>query len=240
MAARDDNDNPSNGITRTNGALIWPEYATVGVSDGSGGVGIEQEAFKEEVGCWNPDVFCNIYIVSEIADNDGGNGVQGYAYLGPTGDCRDGIVTLYNATGTEGVQKPGRELGFTVVHEMGHYLSLYHTFSNTADCVESNCTTQGDLVCDTPPTLVNQFSCTDTFCPDALTENFMDYSPETCKDESLHRGRQSACTQVWRPIDPPSTTTQARDPVVDYDVRPGTAYYQEAGAHLTKIFGWKW
>ena len=54
-------------------------------SDGSGGVGVEQEAFKEEVGCWNPDVFCNIYIVSEIADNDGGNGVQGYAYLGPNG-----------------------------------------------------------------------------------------------------------------------------------------------------------
>lgn len=226
MAARDDNGLPVNGITRTNGAAIWEQYGSEGISDGTGSNGVEQEALKATVGCWNPDTFCNIYVVSEIAGNDGGNGVQGYAYLGPTGDCRDGIVTLYNATGTVGVQKPGRELGFTVVHEMGHYLSLYHTFSNSNDCVETNCETQGDLVCDTPPTLSNAFSCDSPSCPDALTENFMDYSPESCKD-SFTAGqaeRMHASVETYRPA---LVDNANCDPVVEYDVRPGAAYYQE-------------
>ena len=110
--------------------------------------------------------------------------MQGFAYLGPTGDCRDGVVVLYNATGTVGVQKPGRTLGFTGVHEVGHHLSLWHTFSNTSSCTsESNCETQGDQVCDTPTTLSNSTSqCDGGVCPDALVNNFMDYSSETCKD----------------------------------------------------------
>ena len=226
MAARDDNGDPANGITRTNGAAIWDEYAENGITDGLSSVGVNQQALKAEVGCWNPDELCNIYIVSEIAGNDGGNGVQGYAYLGPTGDCRDGIVTLYNATGTVGVQKPGRTLGFTVVHEMGHYLSLYHTFSNSNDCIETNCETQGDQVCDTPPTLSNAFSCDNPTCPDALTENFMDYSQETCKDSFTpgQAERMHASVETYRPS---LVDNSSCDPVVDYDVRPGAAYYQE-------------
>jgi len=37
-----------------------------------------------------------------------------------------------------------------VAHEMGHYLSLLHTFA-AMDCRNNDCTTDGDLVCDTPP-----------------------------------------------------------------------------------------
>ncbi len=41
----------------------------------------------------------------------------------------------------------------TLTHEMGHYFGLYHTFETyfgVEDPKESNCTTAGDLLCDTP------------------------------------------------------------------------------------------
>jgi gliding motility-associated-like protein len=75
-----------------------------------------------------------------------------------------------------------------VAHEMGHYLSLAHTFAER-DCRNNNCLTDGDMVCDTPPERTisgggcsnPQNSCsTDTlsgFTTDVndLPDNFMDY-----------------------------------------------------------------
>ena len=129
IAARDPEGNPTTGITRYN--ANWnSDYNLNGVSNGQGS-GWDDQQMKAASGCWNPSEYLNYYIVSEINGNDGGNGIQGYAYLGPTNDCRDGVVVLYNATGTVEEVKPGRTLGFTGVHEVGHYLSLFHTFSNT-------------------------------------------------------------------------------------------------------------
>lgn len=83
-------------------------------------------------------------------------------------------------------------------HEFGHCLGLYHTHSGRGcndfvNCSEningSNCSTCGDLVCDTPadPCLsgnVNE-NCVyigdPSFSPDV--DNIMSYSPPTCLDE---------------------------------------------------------
>tara|TARA_R100000388_G_scaffold66377_1_gene48155 strand:- start:5629 stop:7380 length:1752 start_codon:yes stop_codon:yes gene_type:complete len=227
MAVRDPDGNPTNGITRYDAS--WnDQYVSEGVSNGQmAGTGWDQETMKESSGCWNPDEYINYYVVSEINDNDGGNGIQGFAYLGPTGDCRDGVVVLYNATGTVGVQKPGRTLGFTGVHEMGHHLSLWHTFSNTSSCgSESNCETQGDQVCDTPSTLSNVYSCDNPVCPDALTENFMDYSPETCKD-AFTVGQAERMHEILQGSRQGLVDNLSCVPVVDFDVTAGTAYYQQ-------------
>jgi len=227
LAARDPEGNPTTGITRTNGDSIWSDYATDGISNGtSGSVGVDEALVKETAGCWNPSEYCNIYIVPEIDGNDGLGSVQGFAYLGPTNDCRDGIVTLYNATGTTGVQKPGRTLGFTVVHEMGHYLSLLHTFTNTFGCnAESNCEVQGDRVCDTPVTTPN-YNCPDGACPDALVENFMDYTPESCR-ESFTEGQSARMHQALESQRPALASSLACAPVVDYDAGIGEAVYFE-------------
>ena len=134
MAARDPDNNPTNGITRTDYSSN-EDYVLNGISNGSGS-GADQTQLKSEVGCWSPSEYINYYVVTEINGNDGGWGIQGFAYLGPTGDCRDGVVCLYNVTGNVGTLKAGRELGLTGVHEMGHHLTLWHTFSNSNDCEE--------------------------------------------------------------------------------------------------------
>ena len=224
MATRTPDGEPTSGITRTD--YSWnQEYLFDGVSNGAmGSVGADQADMKEYAGCWNPDEYINYYVVSEINGNDGGNGVQGFAYLGPTGDCRDGAVVLYNATGTVGEIKPGRTLGFTGVHEVGHYLSLWHTFSNSNDCIESNCETQGDQVCDTPVTLSNT-GCSGASCPNALLENFMDYTSETCK-ESFTVGQSEKMHEHIEALRSDLIDNLSCVPVVDYDAVPHSAYYQ--------------
>ena len=64
---------------------------------------------------------------------------------------------------------------------MGHYCGLFHTF-NGGQCngVEANCETQGDRVCDTPPTYVN-YSCDNPACEEADYTNHMDYA-NSCRD----------------------------------------------------------
>ena len=108
---------------------------------------------------------------------------QGFAYTGPTFDEKDGIVVLYNAFGLVGELKPDRDMNRTITHEMGHHLSLYHTFFNTTSCSsETNCEAQGDEVCDTPPTRANNQGCGQAVCTGAQVENYMDYTPQECKN----------------------------------------------------------
>lgn len=179
LAVRDPDGNPTNGILRHDFSDL-PAYVEYGVRNGTYPNGISEAQLKSEH-AWNTYEYCNVWIVTEINGNDAGGGIQGYAYLGATNDYRDGIVQLYNVTGTTGVLKPGRTLNRTLTHEMGHYLSLYHTFSNTLACTgETNCSTQGDRICDTPQTTVN-YGCTPD-CEGAMVENYMDYTSETCKN----------------------------------------------------------
>ena len=228
LASRDPEGNPTSGITRHNGInLFGQEYAEDGVASSSIEDGIDDEMMKEATGCWNPNEYINFYIVSEIAGNNGGNGIQGYAYLGPTGDCRDGIVQLYNATGTTGTLKPGRTLGKTGVHEMGHHLSLFHTFSNSFGCTESNCESQGDMVCDTPPTQSNQGCSTSSGCEDAMIENFMDYTSETCK-YSFTVGQAERMHEQLQGVRSGLVNSLSCLAPVEYDLAITEAFYQES------------
>ena len=92
-------------------------------------------------------------------------------------------MVLYNTFGLVGELKPGRDMNRTITHEMGHHLSLYHTFHNTTSCAsETNCEAQGDEVCDTPPTRANNQGCGQAVCAGAQVENYMDYTPQECKN----------------------------------------------------------
>ena len=95
-------------------------------------------------------------------------------------------------------------LNRTLVHEMGHYCGLFHTFNQTSTCTptNTNCETQGDKVCDTPVTTGN-IGCplNGGACGGDLIENFMDYTTDNCM-ESFTQGqtlRMLSQLETFRP-----------------------------------------
>lgn len=179
LAKRDPDGNSTNGVIRVDGTSVT-DYAEMGI-EATGSAGADEGDVKA-LSTWPREDYMNIWVVNEIEDNDANGGIQGYAYF-PFNSPLDGIVVLYNAIGTVGNLKPNTNLNRTVTHEVGHYFALYHTFHNTSDCdSETSCATQGDKVCDTPPTPL-AVSCSSPACSGTQqVENYMDYTAESCRN----------------------------------------------------------
>jgi len=177
LAQRDPDDNAHSGINRISGCSIT-DYCSEGITAGQGQGANELDV--KNLSRWPNQDYYNIWVVTEIENNNGGSGIQGYAYF-PTTSPVDGTVLLYNAFGTTGNLKSYTNMNRTLTHELGHGFALFHTFQG-GSCDESNCQLQGDRVCDTPPTTLNS-NCSNAACSgNQQVENYMDYTSQTCKD----------------------------------------------------------
>ncbi|KAI7327509.1 hypothetical protein KC315_g7060 [Hortaea werneckii] len=120
----------------------------------------------------------NLYFLSDL-----GGGLLGFCYFPERNPSDlqkiiDGCVNL--AGSMPGAEVTNYNMGFTAVHETGHWLGLYHVFQG------QSCDGLGDYVLDTPaqknatrgcPTI--QDSCPWRFGLDSI-HNFMDYSYDEC------------------------------------------------------------
>lgn len=99
---------------------------------------------------WNPQRYLNVWIVRGVMDFFGA-----FATLpSQVGLPNDGIVITAGSIGFNHMM---------LAHELGHYLGLYHHFEGNS-CVNYNCLTDGDFICDTPPEMPNSFICDSSSC----------------------------------------------------------------------------
>ena len=100
----------------------------------------------------NPRTTLNIFVQPKLY------GALGFSFIPPYGQTSvspspkppDGV---WIRTSTFSTNPNSYNRNATLIHEIGHYLGLYHTFNGSFSCENFglNCATTGDLVCDTPP-----------------------------------------------------------------------------------------
>lgn len=178
---------PDGGIT--NGIVRWrTDYENMDVD-------LEDAKLKTQ-GQWDPRYYLNIWVLAHL-DTE----IE-QSYTGSTWWNRDTGLGGYSG-GPGGIVGPEAKTDGVIVagmgsallaHEIGHYMSLAHTFS--ASCTNNDCLVDGDGICDTPPD-VSKVGCGQNTCdtdtlsnysngifmndvPD-MTSNFMDYS--SCPNE---------------------------------------------------------
>ncbi len=173
LARRDPDGNATIGITRTQSSLTNMTMET-------------EDIQTKDLNRWNPKEYVNIWVVNEITSLSLGPSVAGYAYFPSShGKPEDGMICEARFFGAS----PADDA--VLIHEMGHYLGLYHTFEG--GCLNNDCTTDGDKICDTPPDNASFTACPFNSCNtdvapgspfltdvDDFTADFMDYSPLTC------------------------------------------------------------
>lgn len=131
LAVQDPSGAGTNGIVRVQSPLTNMVMET-------------QDLNVKNLSRWDPTRYLNIWLVREITSQSMGSGVAGYAYFPSShGQPHDGIVNEARWFGST------QDNSKVHVHEVGHYLGLYHTFQG--GCTNANCLTDGDRVCDTPP-----------------------------------------------------------------------------------------
>ena len=132
----------------------------------------------------------NIYISKQ------NNGVYGYATF-PLDDYESehpnlsGVI-IHKSTLPGGDNTIGWNQGGCLVHEVGHFMGLLHTFTNGCDGDGDFAPLPGDHCADTPTEAYKHYDCppdyTDT-CPEDLgydpIHNYMDYTSDDCRTNPI-------------------------------------------------------
>lgn len=152
-----------------------------------------ENQYKSQTG-WDRDLYLNVWVNTA-------SGYLGYAYLpaSSAGSVYDGVVLNYQACGGRDEGSPPYDQGRSLVHEVGHYFGLLHTFDGGC-CNSYTC---GDLIMDTNAESGPFYYCgprTTCGTPDPTT-NFMDYSEDLCMYEFTpeQENRMSCSIVNYRP-----------------------------------------
>ncbi|OTA99080.1 hypothetical protein M426DRAFT_68492 [Hypoxylon sp. CI-4A] len=135
----------------------------------------------------------NIYFLGNL-----GGGLLGYCYFpvetseGSTDFYLDGCTILGQSV--PGGSAAPYNLGGTAVHEVGHWMNLYHTF-------QGGCSGSGDSVDDTPAQASASSGCPvgRDSCPGGGVDpihNYMDYSDDACYEE-FTPGQEDRIYSAW-------------------------------------------
>jgi hypothetical protein len=182
LAQRDPNGNPTDGVNR-----IFNDALTDNASDASG---------TKQLSYWNSSNYFNVWVVNSINNNTGdpNNEVLGYAQFPmqhTMSPSTDGILVRADQVGSV-MLASNNQWGRTLTHESGHWVGLYHPFEGgcgSGSVTSSNCNSQGDRVCDTPPVSTSTKNCpatTQNTCTNDVPDlpdnvkNYMDYADGSC------------------------------------------------------------
>lgn len=155
LAVRSPQCGTTTGIDRVNGSSV-PNYTSGGIAVGTYS-GSADEVTVKGLSRWPNTDYLNIWIVNKI---NGSPYIGGFTYF-----------PQYNSAATDGMTLIANTVDGTnksVVHEMGHYFNLYHSFHDesgreTACPSLTACATTGDFICDTEP--VTNVPCNTTLNP---------------------------------------------------------------------------
>ena len=214
LASRDPQGNPSTGILRTNVAASIPSFSSTGMVTNNN-LDPAAELTVKGMSHWPGDDYLNIWVLHKM---NGGTSPLGFAYLPPTSGLHDGVAIHHQVfgVGAEYDLLTNFDLNRTLTHEVGHYLGLLHTFNSTTECdAETNCESQGDRVCDTPPT-TGSVGCSPWSCEETMVENFMDYSNDACMS-SFTEGQRTRMRNALESHRPSLLTSEGSLPVTSID-----------------------
>lgn len=190
LAKVDYNNNVSSGITRH----VSPKdvfYITEAID----------ESDLKSYGNWPGDKYLNIWIANikgidksgAVPDTIKVKGYSSFPWELSSNFFNDGVVISPYRVGSTGLAagQIDPSFGKTLPHEVAHWLGLHHTFHG--GCLNANCSTQGDFVCDTDPvngtawdnlddpgvTCSGRLACDGSVIP---SDNYMDYNDEICQN----------------------------------------------------------
>lgn len=182
---------------------------------------------------WDRDEYLNVWSL-KFAGNLAINHVNGYATppLSSTDSDKDGVVMNYTKMGND----IDNDIGRILVHEIGHWLGLYHIWGTSAGCASD------DGIADTPNQETPHQNCTTTSYNSCNSNdmymNYLDYTDAKCS-LMFTEGQKTKMLSVlnnYRQSILNSDGCNVKDLVIEEIISPSGSVCQEYFLPTVKIY----